>query len=134
MWQDARASAGGGGLQHQGPLHQSGGRIVGDATHEAEIVGRGTRPHDRTRPTNGYRVSHDSVRPTADPRPTIFADPARPAPEPRTMSAPTEPTPTATPVEGLPIQSARARFSKRALDLLAAVPLTVVFAVVYPFV
>ena len=37
-------------------------------------------------------------------------------------------------LHGLPIQSPRARVVKRTLDLLAAVPLCVAFAVVYPFV
>ena len=106
---------------------------MGDATHEAEIVGRGPRTHDRSRPTNGFRVSHDAVRPSLDPRPALFADPARAAGGSRRAPA-TPPDPAPVAVRGLPIQTRRARVLKRALDLLAAVPLSVAFAVVYPFV
>jgi lipopolysaccharide/colanic/teichoic acid biosynthesis glycosyltransferase len=108
---------------------------VGDATHEAEIIGRATRPHDRSRTTNGFRVSHDGIRSALEPRPAMFADPARPTSGSRTappVSA--EPTPAPTAVTGLPIQSLRARCIKRTLDLVAALPLCVAFAVVYPFV
>jgi lipopolysaccharide/colanic/teichoic acid biosynthesis glycosyltransferase len=80
-------------------------------------------------------VSHDSVRSTYEPRPTLFADPAPPSADARRPhAAATTPARDAAEVRGLPIQSRRARVVKRTLDLCAAIPLCVAFAVVYPFV
>lgn len=108
---------------------------MGEATHEAEIVGRGPRLHERNRAANGFHVSHDRIRSAPEPRPAMFTDSAGPSSEPMPAPPiPTAPGPTPTAVRGLPIQSLRARILKRALDLLAAIPLCVAFAVVFPFV
>ena len=110
---------------------------MGDATHDARTVERGTRAHDRTHAgssTNGFRVSHDGLRSTVEPRPTRFAD-STPRPTRRPgRSARLEVAREAAVVQGLPIQSRRAQFVKRTLDLAAAVPLCLAFALVYPFV
>jgi lipopolysaccharide/colanic/teichoic acid biosynthesis glycosyltransferase len=51
-----------------------------------------------------------------------------------THAAPTTSARDAAEVQGLPIQSRRAKVVKRTLDLVAAIPLCVAFALVYPFV
>lgn len=80
-------------------------------------------------------MNHDSVRSALEPRPTLFSDPGRQVTESRPpRPAPVDAAPEPARVEGLRIQSRPARFLKRGLDLAAAVPLCVAFAVVYPFV
>lgn len=111
---------------------------MGDATHDARTVERGTRAHDRTHAgssTGGFRVSHDGLRSTVDPRPTRYADSTPATTDPHAgRSARHEVARGAAVVRGLPIQSRRAQVVKRALDLAAAVPLCLAFALVYPFV
>lgn len=79
-------------------------------------------------------MTHDGLRSTVEPRPTRYDTPAQPADPRVARSARHEVAREVTPVRGLPIQSRRARVVKRTLDLSAAIPLTIVFAIVYPFV
>lgn len=110
---------------------------MGDTSSEARTVERGPRDRDRSPVGIAPRMSRDPGRPTFDLTPTSSPTP------PRIASAPAERASSAVVVDHSPpraipknlrIQEPHARFLKRAIDLAAAIPLCVVFALAYPFI
>lgn len=111
---------------------------MGDSSHEARTVERNQRGRDRSHVGNAPRMSRDPGRPAFEVTTTSVSSP------PRIASAAAErassplvvdssPPPRAVP-ENLRIQAPHARVLKRAVDLAAAIPLCVVFAIAYPFI